>query len=542
MLFLAVVLISGGADHASDFSPLSGEPAPGTNVSRLLTPTPLGEPPGGRRWNDRRVHDPSTIVKCQDDYWLFATGPGIISRRSKNLVQWEPGPRVFSRMPAWTTNVVPDHRGFFWAPDVISLHGRLPPLLLGVELGQEPVRDRLARASTLDPADPRFGWTDEGIVVQSWATNDFNAIDPGVHLEADGRLWLAFGSFWSGIKLIELDPATGRRRAPDSPMHALASHAQIEAPCLVSRERYHYLFVNWGACCRGTNSTYEIRVGRSPSVTGPYLDRAGKDLCAEGGSAFLGTEGRWVGPGHAGVFREGQHTWLSCHFYDGERDGMATLAVRRLEWDADGWPVAGAMVSARGGLSRRDALRLKSAHRFMGSALFLSDLLTGHEPGRDAFHRVPIFSGEFRDAVECVPTGLNGRFMGSCAIGVDRASAWLRGKELAHGGHVEHAVRGHGRAADRAAQIDLAEQLLLLAGGKDQELAAARGEIDLAVGHQRRSPDLAFHVVGPAACRSRRRRSGGGGRNRRRTPAHPRSPACTCCAAPADRTRPGRSS
>ena len=93
------------------------------------------------------------------------------------------------------------------------------------------------------------------------------------------------------------------------------------------------------------NSTYEIRVGRSASVTGPYLDRAGKDLCAEGGSGFLGTEGRLVGPGHAGVFREGQHTWLSCHFYDGKRGGMATLAVRRLEWDADGWPVAGAVLS-----------------------------------------------------------------------------------------------------------------------------------------------------------------------------------------------------
>lgn len=345
MLFLAIVLLSGGAANASEFSPVRGEQAPGTNASGLLTPTPLGEPPEGRRWNDRRVHDPSTIVKCQDDYWLFATGPGIISRRSKNLVQWEPGPRVFSRVPAWTTNVVPDRPGIFWAPEVIFLHGRYLLYYSVSSWGKNRSAIGLARASTLDPADPRFGWTDEGIVVQSWATNDFNAIDPGVHLDADGRLWLAFGSFWSGIKLIELDPATGRRRAPDSPMHALARHAQIEAPCLVSRERYHYLFVNWGACCRGTNSTYEIRVGRSARVTGPYLDRAAKDLCAEGGSAFLGTEGRWVGPGHAGVFREGQHTWLSCHFYDRERGGMATLAVRRLEWDADGWPVAGAVVS-----------------------------------------------------------------------------------------------------------------------------------------------------------------------------------------------------
>ena len=56
--------------------------------------------------------------------------------------------------------------------------------------------------------------------------------------------------------------------------------------------------------------------------------------------------------------------------------------------------------------------RPRSALRFLGRALVLADALTDHEPGRDAFHRVPILSGEFRDAVECVPTGLNGRFMG----------------------------------------------------------------------------------------------------------------------------------
>ena len=49
----------------------------------------------------------------------------------------------------------------------------------------------------------------------------------------------------------------------------------------------------------------------------------------------------------------------------------------------------------------------------MESALFHSDLLTGQVPGRDAFHRVPILSGEVRDAVECVPTLGKGRFMGS---------------------------------------------------------------------------------------------------------------------------------
>jgi arabinan endo-1,5-alpha-L-arabinosidase len=67
------------------------------------------------------AHDPSTIVKDKETYWVFATGPGIRSRHSKDLISWESGPSVFTYPPAWTTNAVPGFRGFFWAPDVIHI-------------------------------------------------------------------------------------------------------------------------------------------------------------------------------------------------------------------------------------------------------------------------------------------------------------------------------------------------------------------------------------------------------------------------------------
>lgn len=151
-------------------------------------------------------------------------------------------------------------------------------------------------------------------------------------------MWLALGSFWSGIKLVQVDPETGKRISPDSPIHSLAGHETIEAPCLCQHGEYFYLFVNWGFCCRGTNSTYNIRVGRSDSVTGPFVDRDGRDMLHGGGSLFLGCEGRFVGPGHAGIFTEGQTNWFSFHFYDAVRGGVATLAARRLQWSTDGWP------------------------------------------------------------------------------------------------------------------------------------------------------------------------------------------------------------
>jgi len=120
---------------------------------------------------------------------------------------------------------------------------------------------------------------------------------------------------------------------------SLAHNASIEASYIYHHGEFYYLFVNWGECCRGVKSTYNIRIGRSHDITGPYLDRTGTDMLPGGGSLFLGSEGRFIGPGHAGIISAGETDWFSCHFYDGERDGMRTFGLGRLRWGADGWPL-----------------------------------------------------------------------------------------------------------------------------------------------------------------------------------------------------------
>ncbi len=248
-------------------------------------------------------------------------------------------------MPAWVTNAVPGQRGYYWAPDVLHRGDRYWLFYSVSRWGRNTSGIGLVSVATLKPEAEAFDWRDEGLVMQSTENDNFNAIDPSVMLDGEGRLWLAFGSFWSGIKLVELDASTGKRREDHREIYSLASHPQIEAPCLAMHEGRYYLLVNWGLCCRGTNSTYEMRVGRSDRVTGPYLDREGKSMREGGGSLFLNSEGRFIGPGHAGIFHEGTNDWLSCHFYDGTRRGAHTLAVRRLGWDAQGWPVPGDVLS-----------------------------------------------------------------------------------------------------------------------------------------------------------------------------------------------------
>ena len=288
-----------------------------------------------------RVHDPSTLLRVGDEWWVFATGRGVAAWRSRDLDQWRRAPAVFAEPPAWVREIVPSQRGHFWAPDVVRIGDRVFLYYSVSSFGKNT--SAIALATSPFPAAPgaEFAWKDEGPMLRSGPGDDFNAIDPALLLDRDGRLWMAFGSFWSGLKLVELDPATGGRMTPDSPLHALAWKNEIEAAALHHRGDWYYLFVNWGLCCRGVDSTYEVRVGRSRSVTGPYLDRAGTELMAGGGTPFMAGEGAFIGPGHAGVATDGEREWVSVHYYDRTENGRALLAIRRLSWTEDGWPVAG---------------------------------------------------------------------------------------------------------------------------------------------------------------------------------------------------------
>ncbi|HTR41596.1 MAG TPA: arabinan endo-1,5-alpha-L-arabinosidase [Pseudomonadales bacterium] len=285
------------------------------------------------------VHDPSAIIKCGDEYWVFYTGYGIPSYHSKDLTTWERGPSVFTNPPAWAEHAIPQNRWMrYWAPDVIHIGDRYLLYYAVSVFGKKTSAIGLVTNPTLNPDDPKYHWTDEGMVIRTETTNNFNAIDPAASKDANGNLWLSLGSFWTGVKLVQLDPNTGKRVATNSEIYSIAFNDSIEASYLYHHDDYYYLFVNWGKCCLGTNSTYEVRVGRSHEITGDYLDKAGEPMMTGGGSYFLGSHGPFIGPGQVGIISLGGTNLLSCHFYDGTRHGFPTLAILPLTWDTNGWP------------------------------------------------------------------------------------------------------------------------------------------------------------------------------------------------------------
>lgn len=291
----------------------------------------------------RGVHDP-VIAKENGVYWVYSTGRGVPIRRSRDLLHWDSVGRVFTNAtPPWALDSVPGVQ-FPWAPDIAYFNGRWHLYYSLSTFGSQRSAIGVATNAVLDPSDARYRWEDQGQVVKSVTGDSHNAIDPNVAFDADGAPWLAWGSFWTGIKMRRLDPATGKLSATDTTLHSLAARGTfgaIEAPFIVRRGAWFYLFVSFDACCQGSASTYNVRVGRASAITGPYVDRAGVAMMNGGGTVVLAGSGRVRGPGHNAVLQDGDRDYMVHHFYDDLARGTPTLQIRPITWSEDGWPQVG---------------------------------------------------------------------------------------------------------------------------------------------------------------------------------------------------------
>lgn len=297
------------------------------------------------------IHDP-VMAKEGDSYYLFSTGPGITIYNSEDMKNWNLQGRVFKTEPEWAKDVAPEFNGHLWAPDIIYNPGTKKfYLYYSVSaFGKNTSAMGVATSKTLDPDSPDYGWEDQGIVLQSVPNRDmWNAIDPNIIVDEDGTPWMSFGSFWGGLKLVKLDD-TWTQPAEPQEWHSLAKlersilvddrlagPAEIEAPFIFKHDDYYYLFVSFGKCCRGADSTYHMAVGRSKDVTGPYLDKEGKDLAEGGGTIIIEGNESWYGVGHNSAYRFDGKDYLVFHAYEAADEGLQKLKIAEIQWQ-DGWP------------------------------------------------------------------------------------------------------------------------------------------------------------------------------------------------------------
>jgi arabinan endo-1,5-alpha-L-arabinosidase len=294
---------------------------------------------------DTRVHDP-VIAQEAGVYYLFGTGDGIAVHSSTDLHHWQPEPPVFAEPPSWTYEVTSDFKGHIWAPDISRHDGRYYLYYSISSGGKNTSAIGVATNETLDRESPDFHWQDQGPVVRSIPNRDlWNAIDANVITDADGTPWMAFGSFWGGLKLVKLAPDRLSLAEPQV-WHSIAKRkrsvlvdarepepAAIEAPFIFKKNGYYYLFASWDYCCRGVDSTYKIVVGRSKQLQGPYLDKSGKDMAKGGGSLVLSGNDQWPGVGHNSVYSFNGRDYLVFHAYDAADNGRSKLKILEIDWE-----------------------------------------------------------------------------------------------------------------------------------------------------------------------------------------------------------------
>jgi arabinan endo-1,5-alpha-L-arabinosidase len=332
------------------------------------------------------IHDPSTIMESDGKYFTFGTGGGgLISN------------------DGWTWYGGGVRPGGGAAPDVVKIGDRylIAYGATGGGLGGgHNGRILTMWNKTLDPKSPDFKYSEAVVVASSDGVEDNDAIDPGLLLDpTDGRLWLSYGTYFGFIRLVELDPKTGKRVEGNK---AINIAIDCEATDLIYRDGWYYLLGTHGTCCDGANSTYNIVVGRSRKVTGPYLDNMGRDMLKGGGKMVLSATDRLIGPGHFGrtVLENGVEK-MSCHYEaDLDQSGRSVLGIRPLVWK-DEWPVAG-------DLFKEGTYEISSERRGYALELVVDFV---RMPGGMRFNRnndepvKPVASQQLADVMNTWPTG-----------------------------------------------------------------------------------------------------------------------------------------
>jgi arabinan endo-1,5-alpha-L-arabinosidase len=309
------------------------------------------------------VHDPA-IIDFDGHYICFSTsgnGFGVV-RTSDDLIHWKVHGPIIRQTPDWLRQAIPQHRSI-WAPEARRF-GKVGLRLYycaSQAFGHNTSWIGLAQCDHFDPARPAEGWHDLGPIIDSKEGRDnFNAIDPSTLLDPTGRLWMYFGSYWSGLYVVELDPDTGMLKQPSNPDKTLiACNTEdrgngLEAPNGIYKDGYYYLFVSYGLAAQGVRSTYHIVAGRSKNPQGPFMNAAGIDMVQGGHEDILNASAPMFGPGGQTVVQDTKGTWLmALHYYDGRVNwhghvwGKPTLQVRQLLWAKDGWPLPGLPVTPK---------------------------------------------------------------------------------------------------------------------------------------------------------------------------------------------------
>ncbi|MBG0567752.1 arabinan endo-1,5-alpha-L-arabinosidase [Actinoplanes aureus] len=327
-----VAVMSAAAMHAQA---AVRPPAAAAPINALATPTtpPGSYPNPGPVSGATGTHDPTMVKTPGGTYIVAQTGNNIALTTSTDRTAFRAAGAAFPNGAPWTTTYTGGSANL-WAPDISYHNGQYYLYYSASTFGS----NRSAIFLATSPTGASGSWTNRGLVIASSSSNNYNAIDPNLIVDESGRWWLNFGSFWSGIQQIALNPSTGLRAGNSIRLIAGRNGGAIEAPHMFKHGAYYYLWVSFDRCCQGAASTYRIMVGRSTSPNGPFVDRSGRAMNSGGGTQVLAGHGSVHGPGHQAVIADSDADVLVYHYY--ADNGASRLGINLLGYDSTGWPFA----------------------------------------------------------------------------------------------------------------------------------------------------------------------------------------------------------
>ena len=294
-------------------------------------------------------HDPS-MVRFEDGYALMTTNNQLSLWTSEDMVSWKSHGKTMTAFPQWIYSYAPTMEDV-WAPDIYKFDDKFRVYYCGSVFGKRTSAIGYTESFSMVPGTSGYGWTDRGHVFHTVASDKYNAIDADVIRTSSGEYWMAFGSFGLGIQLIKRDGTSGYQASDDKTVYNIArrtstaSGGAVEGPSLIEHDGKFFLFTAWDKCCmQGADieqTTYKTAMGRADKVTGPYYDKAGKDLAQGGGTILMERYGRYVGPGGGEPFQDINRVRFVHHYYDNDGDKYNHIHIRDVVFTDDNWAEMG---------------------------------------------------------------------------------------------------------------------------------------------------------------------------------------------------------
>lgn len=274
--------------------------------------------------------DPTLIKAADGRFYLYATEDtrNLPIMGSKNLIDWNFYGTAFTD----ATRPTFEPNGGLWAPDINYINGKYVMYYsMSVWGGEWTCGIGVAVAD--NPTGP---FIDRGKLFRSNEINVQNSIDPAF-IEDNGKKYLFWGSF-RGIYMIEMSE-DGLSVKTGATKQQVAGTA-FEGVYIHKKGGYYYMFASIGSCCNGLNSTYQLVVGRSTNLSGPYINKSGTNMMSNGYTLVVSNNTSFVGNGHCSQIvqdKEGKD-WIFYHGYRTDNPSGRALLLDQVRWDSEGWP------------------------------------------------------------------------------------------------------------------------------------------------------------------------------------------------------------